>query len=76
MIFKYYVNLDERGDFNADVRAPDGTTVFEIRDADHLWDLIDAGFMSGKRDLEGLTDYLAGIGTIGSGDDDRLVSGN
>lgn len=73
MIFKYYINLDERGDFNADVRAPDGTTVFEIHDVDHMHELVDDGFMHGKKDISGLFDYLCGIGLLG--DDDRLVSG-
>jgi hypothetical protein len=76
MYYKYYVNLDERGDFNADVRAPDGTSVFEICDAEHLWELVDGGFMQNKEDLDGLMDYLCGIGILGSDDDDRLVSGN
>jgi hypothetical protein len=29
--FGYYINLDERGDFYADVRDANGQTVFEIR---------------------------------------------
>lgn len=74
MIFKYYVNLDERGDFNADVRDQNGTSVYEIHDADHLWEMIDAGYLEGKRDLTGLQDYL--VGTLVMGEDDRLVSGN
>lgn len=76
MIFKYYINIDERGDFNADVRSEDGTSLFEIHDIDHLWELIDDGFMQNKKDLDGLLDYLCGIGILGSGDNDRLVSGN
>ena len=76
MYYKYYINMNERGEFNADVRAEDGTTVFEICDMDHLWELIDAGFMYDSKDLDGLLDYLCGIGVLGNGDNDRLVSGN
>ena len=76
MYYKYYVNLDERGEFNADVRSPDGTTIFEIADTDHMWELIDAGFMQNNKDLDGLLDYMCGIGILGDGDNDRLVSGN
>ena len=76
MYYKYYVNLDERGEFNADVRAEDGTSVFEIHDIDHLYELVDGGFMQNKKDLGGLLDYLCGIGILGSGDNDRIVSGN
>lgn len=74
MYYKYYVNMDERGDFSADVRNDKGETVFEIADVDHLWELIDAGYMAGKRDLEGLSEYLYGTGVLT--EHDRLVTGN
>lgn len=73
MIFKYYINLDERGDFNADVRDPEGVTIYEIHGGDHLWEMIEDGYMENKRDLSGLQDYL--VGMLMMGDDDRLVSG-
>ena len=33
-MFEYFVNLDERGEFFADVRSADGDTVFEIHGFD------------------------------------------
>lgn len=74
MILKYYINLHERGEFNADVRSTEGVTVFEITDSDHMWELVEDGFMHDYRDLDGLADYLCTIGLIN--DDDRIVSGN
>jgi hypothetical protein len=35
--FKYYVNLDERGEFYADVRNEQGKTVYEIDTAEAHW---------------------------------------
>jgi hypothetical protein len=64
--FGYYVNLDERGDFYADVRAPSGETVFEIHaEEDGSIALIEDGFMRHKTDLGGLRDHLAELGLIG-----------
>ncbi|MDR2032817.1 MAG: hypothetical protein LBP86_11350 [Azoarcus sp.] len=60
--FHYHVNLDERGSYDADVRSPDGQTVFEIR-AGNLLDegessIFEDGFMRHGKDMDGLTDYL------------------
>ena len=74
MIYKYYININERGDFNADVRAPDGTTVFEIQNADHMWELVEDGFMHDGEDISGLFEHLCTIGLVT--DNDRIVSGN
>ncbi|MFG6080351.1 hypothetical protein ACEUZ9_000901 [Paracoccus litorisediminis] len=64
-IYGFYVNLDERGDFYADVRAGNGDTVFEIRAGDDGGiELIEDGFMRGKEDLAGLADYLKETGFI------------
>ena len=54
--FHYYINLDERGEFYADVREgmDDGKTVFEI----HGFDIFEDGFMKNKEDLQGLKNYL------------------
>ena len=72
--FGYYVNLDERGDFYADVRDPSGETVFELRtEGDGTIALIEDGFMRHKTDLEGLHDHLVGLGLIGK-DADLLPS--
>lgn len=47
MYYKYYINLDERGEFYADIREDGGKTVFEIADADHMWEPIEDGWMDG-----------------------------
>jgi hypothetical protein len=64
--FGYYVNLDERGDFYADVRDPSGTTIFEVRaEEDGSVAMIEDGFMRHKSDLDGLRDHLVSLGLIG-----------
>ena len=63
--FGYYVNLDERGDFYADVRDPSGETIFELRaEPDGSIGLIEDGFMRHKTDLDGLRDHLVSLGLI------------
>lgn len=71
MIFKYHINTDERGFFNADVRDATGKTVHEIDD-DQMWQLMEFGFMSDKSDVDGLADMLRHMQVIG--EDDRLVT--
>lgn len=70
--FGYYIDLDERGDFYADVRDVAGRTVFEIRAGDLLdpdeSSIFEDGFMRHKSDLKGLTDYLRDLGVIGTQD--------
>lgn len=67
--FGYYINLDERGDFYADVRDAEGKTVFEVRAGNSLSEdessLVDDGFMADLHDVNGLTNYLRDIGVIG-----------
>jgi hypothetical protein len=75
VVFKYYINLNERGDFNADVRAEDGTSVFEIISLEHMWEMMEDGWMRDKRDLNGLCEYLTYHVNVMT-DEDRLVSGN
>lgn len=58
LILGYSINLDERGDFYADVRQEDGQTIFEIHGAD----LIEDGFMRNKHDLDGLLSHLVELG--------------
>lgn len=60
MKLEYYINLDERGDFNSDVRR-NGETVFEIKDSDHLCEMIEDGFLKHGRDINGLTEYLKSV---------------
>lgn len=70
--FGYYIDLDERGDFYADVRDAAGRTVFEIRAGDLLdqdeSSIFEDGYMRHKADLKGLTDYLRELGVIGAQD--------
>lgn len=67
-IFGYYIDLDERSDFSADVRNIDGQTIFEIKSGDSLGEgetsIFEEGFMRDKTDISGLTDYLRDIGII------------
>jgi len=64
----YYVNLDERGDFYADVRDPSGATILEVRsEEDGSIALIEDGFMRHKTDLDGLAEHLVSLGLIGIG---------
>lgn len=68
--FGYFIDLDERGEFFADVRNSDGETVFEIKG----YDIFRDGFMKHKEDLDGLEEYLVSLGIMK--DDDELVKGN
>lgn len=61
--YEYYINLDERGEFYADVRDEDGQTVFEIKGPEG----IEAAFMNGPNDLRGLGQYLRIMGVISKG---------
>ena len=67
-VFGYYINLDERGDFQADVRDENGNTVFDIRAGNSLANdessIFEDGFMASKNDVTGLADYLRGMGVI------------
>lgn len=67
-IYGYYINLDERGDFYADVRDAEGKTVFDIRAGGSLGEdessIFEDGFMRDKHDTSGLTEYLRSLGVI------------
>lgn len=54
MKYLYYINLNERGGFYADVRDSNENTVFEIKGHDIFTD----GFMDHPEDLDGLYNYL------------------
>ncbi len=65
MKYFYYINLDERSEFYADVRREnagnqDGDTVFEING----FEILDDGYMKHKRDIHGLENYLKDLGLI------------
>lgn len=60
---EYFINLDERGEFYADVRR-NGDTIFEIQG----FEIFEDGFMRNKHDLAGLTEYLNSLGLIEDND--------
>lgn len=62
-ILKYYINLDERGEFSADVRRGD-KTVFEIKG----FEIFEDGFMKHKKDLNNLFGHLFNLGIADLGD--------
>ena len=68
--FEYYINLNERGEFYADVRNPQGETVLEIKG----FDIFEDGFMKHDKDIQGLREYLVYLGIMN--EDQDLVSGN
>jgi len=70
MQYEYFINLDERGEFYADVRDPDGNTVFEIKGFEFFED----GFMDHKYDLANLEGYLRILEVMPKGA--TLVRGN
>lgn len=64
--FLFVVNLDERGEFYADVRREDGQgeTVFEM----HGDELVQDGFLSCVRDMDGLHQYLVDCHVLDAAD--------
>lgn len=76
--FQYFINLDERGSFSADVRNEQGETVFTIKAGDELAEdetsIFEDGFMRDKNDLEGLREHLMELGIMEIGQ--NLVKGN
>jgi hypothetical protein len=73
--YEYFINLDERGYFNADVRDPDtGETIFEIVDIEHANELIEDGFLSTVHDAAEIGDYLDELGIIN--EEDIVIEGN
>lgn len=58
--YGYYIDLDERGKFSADVRDVGGKTVIEISG----FDIFEDGFMRNKHDLSGLQSYLISTGAL------------
>lgn len=61
--FEYYVNLNERGSFYADVRL-EGETVFEIEGFDIFYE----DWMRHTKDTEGLQEYLVSLGIMNAQD--------
>ncbi|MBB3923722.1 hypothetical protein [Xanthomonas arboricola] len=75
-LFGYYIDLNERGSFIADVRNQKGEAVFEIRAGNELGDgeasIFDDGYMRDKDDLSGLSSYLVELGIIEA--EDKLLA--
>lgn len=65
--YLYFINLEERGEFYADVRDDSNNTVFEIKG----FDIFEDGWMRNKNDLMGLRNHLVGLGVMK--DDDDLI---
>ena len=64
MIYTYHINLDERGEFYADVRDHAENTIYEIRG----FDIFEDGYMSDKSDLNGLRSMLVDFGMMNNHD--------
>ncbi len=63
--YLYFINLDERGEFYADVRDDSNNTIFEIKG----FDIFEDGWMRNKNDLMGLRNHLVDLGVMKDGDD-------
>lgn len=63
--YLYFINLDERGEFYADVRDESNNTIFEIKG----FDIFEDGWMRNKNDLMGLRNHLVDLGVMKDGDD-------
>jgi hypothetical protein len=68
--FKYYIDMDERGEFRADVRDENDNTVWETEG----FEIFEDGFMKHKEDLSGLTKYLKSLDIMKF--NDILTEGN
>lgn len=60
MEYYYHINLDERGEFSADVRDETDKTVFEI----HGFEIFEDGFMRNKEDIIMLHEHLISLGIV------------
>lgn len=58
--YHYHINLDERGEFFADVRDDKENSVFEV----HGYDIFNDGFMADNHDIDGLRDHLVSVGVM------------
>ncbi len=72
--YEYFINLDERGEFYADVRDPDtGDTIFEITTPDAT-ELVEDGFVKNLHDAAEIESHLIYLGVIEP--DDEVIKGN
>ena len=65
--YYYYINKDERGEFNADVRDENDNTVFETDEQ-----IFEDGFLRNKTDISGLEKHLKSLEIIGKNDNIRF----
>lgn len=73
MMYEYYVNLDERGEFYADLRrSDDQVTIWEIHTED-LAELVQDGYVKHGRDLDGILNYCVEMNIVKP--HDVIVSG-
>jgi hypothetical protein len=65
LVYQYYINLDERGEFSADVRDENGKPVYEIKsDEDgEIPEVVD-GFMDSGDDINNLEIHLKNLNII------------
>ena len=72
--YTYFVNLNERDIFNADVRNFKGETIFTINNQNDteensedgsLW-IVESGYMDNPEDIDGLLGYLIDMGIVDS----------
>lgn len=66
--YTYHIDLDERGEFRADVRNSKGKTVFEINlDDPANGNIFEDGWMKHIHDTDGLRAYLVDLGIMHAG---------
>jgi hypothetical protein len=70
MKYYYYINLNERGEFFADVRDANDKTIFEIQG----FSIFEDGHMQHAKDIEGLRDHLIELNIIDP--DDHIETGD
>jgi len=62
--YRYFINLDERGEFYADVRDENDNSIFEIKG----FKIFEDGWMRNKNDIKGLKGCLVDLGLLSDGD--------
>jgi hypothetical protein len=67
--YTYYIDLDERGEFRADVRDENDKAVFDIDG----YEIFEDGFMRDQTDMRGLLAYMIDLGIAREGDSLSLV---
>lgn len=70
MEYHYYINLNERGEFYADVRDSKGDTILDIKG----FDIFEDGYMRHTEDIDGLKFYLISLGLLKN--HDEIIFGN